>query len=196
VVVVDRSRSALARLGVDFPGRRVVGVGFDRDTLREAGVDEALGVAAVTSGDNTNILCARVAREHFGVERVVARIYDPRRAAVYQRLGIPTVASVSWTSERIMRRVLPDQPAVEWTDASASISVIERAVPAGWAGRRLAELDERKDVRVVAVGRLGAAMLPTSDLVLQDGDLVYVAVRVEAIAELDGLLTSPGSSRH
>jgi trk system potassium uptake protein TrkA len=174
----------------------VVGVGFDRDTLREAGVDEALGVAAVTSGDNTNILCARVAREHFGVERVVARTYDPRRAAVYQRLGIPTVASVSWTSERIMRRVLPDHPAVEWTDASAPISVVERAVPSGWAGRRLAELEERQDVRVVAVGRLGAAMLPAADLVLQDGDLVYVAVRAESIPDLDGLLASPGSSGH
>ncbi|MCU0260522.1 MAG: hypothetical protein MUE78_05840 [Ilumatobacteraceae bacterium] len=127
---------------------------------------------------------------------MVARIYDPRRAAVYQRLGIPTVASVSWTSERIMRRVLPDQPAVEWTDASASISIVERAVAPGWSGRRLSELEERKELRVVAVGRLGSALLPASDLVLQDGDLIYVAARSEAIAELDVLLAAPGSARH
>jgi trk system potassium uptake protein len=193
VTVIDRSRSALGRLGDGFPGRTIVGVGFDRETLREAGIADAVGVAAVTSGDNTNILCARVAREHFGIERVVARIYDPRRAAVYQRLGIPTVASVTWTSDRILRRVLPDQPAVEWSDPSASVSIVERQLPSGWSGRLVAELAEVRELRLVAIGRLGAALLPSADLVLQDGDVAYCAVRSEHVTDVDSLLTAPAS---
>ncbi|WP_235502862.1 TrkA family potassium uptake protein, partial [Kitasatospora sp. Root187] len=94
VAVVDQDPTAFRRLGSHFNGRRVTGIGFDQDTLREAGIEEAGAFAAVSSGDNSNIIAARVARENFGVENVAARIYDPRRAEVYQRLGIPTVATV------------------------------------------------------------------------------------------------------
>ncbi len=107
VAVIDQDGSAFRRLGTTFEGRRVQGVGFDRDTLREAGIERAYAFAAVSSGDNSNILAARVARETFGVENVVARIYDPGRAEVYQRLGIPTVATVRWTSDQMIRRLLP-----------------------------------------------------------------------------------------
>ena len=107
VAVIDAEESAFRRLGHAFAGRRVTGIGFDRDTLREAGIEEAHAFAAVSSGDNSNILAARVARETFGVDNVVARIYDPGRAEVYQRLGIPTVATVRWTADQMMRRLLP-----------------------------------------------------------------------------------------
>ena len=107
VAVVDQAAKAFRRLPADFGGRTVTGMGFDREVLEEAGIRGADAFAAVSSGDNSNILAARVARETFGVTNVVARIYDPRRAAVYQRLGIPTVATVTWTADQMMRRLLP-----------------------------------------------------------------------------------------
>ena len=107
MAVIDQDADAFRRLGPDFAGKTVTGVGFDRDTLLEAGIEQADAFAAVSSGDNSNILAARVARETFGVENVVARIYDPGRAEVYQRLGIPTVATVRWTADQVLRRLLP-----------------------------------------------------------------------------------------
>ena len=190
VAVIDRRPAAFERLGRRFGGQTVTGIGFDRDQLIEAGIERSEAVAAVTSGDNSNVLVARVARETFGIERVVARIYDPRRAAIYQRLGIATVASATWTTERILRRVLSDAPAVEWVDPSAKISLVERSLGNKWAGRRLLDL-ERDGIRVVAVGRLGQAVLATPEIVVQEGDIVYLAVGVDTIATLDGITSEP-----
>src|SRR5436309_8182385 len=125
VAVVDQDPTAFRRLGSGFGGRRVTGTGFDRDTLIEAGIEEAGAFAAVSSGDNSNILAARVARETFGVENVVARIYDPKRAEVYQRLGITTVATVRWTADQMMRRLRPEGTLSEWADASGEIRLAE-----------------------------------------------------------------------
>lgn len=186
--VVDRKPDAFERLGADFTGQRIVGVGFDRDVLVEAGIERAGAVASVTNGDNSNILVARVARETFGVERVVARIYDPRRAAVYQRLGIATVATVSWTTERVLRRVLPEAPAVEWVDPSAQVSLIERTLGSGWMGNRVLDIEDTGKVRVVAVSRLGKSMLPTPSLVAQEGDVVYMAVSGDVLDRVDQLV--------
>ena len=104
VAIVDRQEKAFRRLPEGFAGRRVVGVGFDRDRLEQAGIGEAGALAAVTNGDNSNILVARIARETYGIPKVVARIYDPRRAAIYERLGIATIATVQWATERVLRR--------------------------------------------------------------------------------------------
>jgi trk system potassium uptake protein TrkA len=194
--IIDRRPKAFARLDAGFTGRTIVGVGFDRDRLREAGIEKAEAVAAVTNGDNSNILIARVARETFGIERVVARIYDPRRAAIYERLGISTVATVQWTSERILRRILPDQAAVEWIDPSARVCLVERAVPRQWAGRRITDLDQPGQARVIAVSRLGKSQVPTTDLVAQEGDVVYVALAGDAIDAFDDRLGSLGGGQH
>ena len=121
----------------DFAGRRVTGIGFDRDTLREAGIEEAQAFAAVSSGDNSNILAARVARETFGVDNVVARIYDPGRAEVYQRLGIPTVATVRWTADQMLRRLLPHGAEPEWRDPSGTVRLAEVHVDTAWIGERV-----------------------------------------------------------
>jgi trk system potassium uptake protein len=188
VVVVDRRPEAFARLGESYAGRTVLGVGFDRDVLREAGIEQAAAVAAVTSGDNSNILIARVARETFGIERVVARIYDPRRAAIYQRLGIPTVATVAWTAERVLRRITADEAAVEWVDPSAKVMLVERAIGSAWAGKKVADLERSAPVRVVAVSRLGVSSVPNADLILQEGDLAYVAADGDSLAAVDALL--------
>jgi len=190
--VIDRREDAFQRLG-DFDGQKLVGVGFDRDVLVDAGIERAGSVAAVTNGDNSNILIARVARETFGVERVVARIYDPKRAAVYQRLGIATVATVSWTTERVLRRVLPEAPAVEWVDPSARVSLIERTLGTAWVGEKFTEI-ETADVRVVAVSRLGVAMLPAPSVVVQEGDVVYLAVGSDAMEHVDALVAGPAKA--
>jgi trk system potassium uptake protein TrkA len=185
VAIIDRKEMAFRRLDPGFSGKKIVGVGFDRDRLDEAGIKDAIAVAAVTNGDNSNIMIARVAKETFGIERVVARIYDPRRAAIYERLGIPTVATVQWTIERVLRRILPESPSVEWIDPSAKVCLIERVVPNKWAGHRVGELDVEGQAHVVALSRLGVAQLTRPDLVIQDGDVVYVAISGDHIDEFD-----------
>lgn len=192
VAVIDKEPEAFHRLPASFTGRTIVGIGFDRDRLREAGIEEADALAAVTSGDNSNIVVARVARETFGVQRVVARIYDPRRAAIYERLGIPTVATVQWTTDRVLRRVLPDQPAIDWTDASAGVHLVERALPASWAGQPVLELDEPGRFRIAAVTRLGEARVPGPDTVGQEGDVLHVALASGALSELDARMADEG----
>ncbi|MFD7905768.1 potassium channel family protein [Kitasatospora sp. NPDC059722] len=177
VAVVDQDPTAFRRLGAGFNGRRVTGVGFDQDTLREAGIEEAGAFAAVSSGDNSNIIAARVARETFGVENVAARIYDPRRAEVYQRLGIPTVATVRWTADQMLRRLLPSGAEPLWQDPSGSVQLAEVAYDPRWVGRRLAELEEASGSRVAFVTRLGEGLLPTPQTLLQEGDLVHVMLR-------------------
>ena len=188
VAIIDQDETAFRRLGASFEGRRVVGVGFDRDTLREAGIADAYAFAAVSSGDNSNILAARVAREKFGVENVVARIYDPGRAEIYQRLGIPTVATVKWTSDQVLRRLLPQGHVPEYTDPSGRIVIAEMPVNAAWVGRRIMEIEEVVGGRVAYVSRLGEGMIPTRDTVYQDGDLIHFSLDRARLAEAERTL--------
>lgn len=195
VAVVDRKAEAFSRLGESFTGQKIMGIGFDRDVLIEAGIQKAGALAAVTNGDNSNILIARVAREEFGIERVVARIYDPKRAEIYERLGIATVATVKWTSERILRRILPDLPAVEWTDPSAKVVLVERELPKAIVGTRVLSLDSAI-ARVVAIRRLGTAIIPTADTVVQDGDVAYVAAEIKSLETFDKSLVVATGKDH
>jgi trk system potassium uptake protein len=185
VVVIDRSAAAFRRLPEGWAGRTVVGLGFDRDTLEEANVAGTDALAAVTSGDNSNILTARVAREHYEVANVVARIYDPRRAELYQRLGIPTVATVTWTVDQVVRRLFPERSATEWTDPSGQIALVERAIPVSWVGRSLDEVLAGDECRLVSLRRAGHPLLAKPGIIGQDGDLLYLAARKDAIDRLD-----------
>jgi trk/ktr system potassium uptake protein len=187
VTVVDKLRRAFRRLPGDWNGSTVQGLGFDRDTLEQAGIERADALAAVTSGDNSNILTARIASETYEVPRVVARIYDPRRAVIYERLGIATVATVTWTTDQITRRLIPDTTAVEWADPTGDLLIVERLLPERWAGQRLAELSGER-MRVEAVVRAGAPVLVGPDTVGQDGDLVYVLSHRDALDELEAKL--------
>jgi trk system potassium uptake protein TrkA len=190
VAIVDRQEKAFRRLPDGFSGRKIVGVGFDRDRLTEAGIDQAGALAAVTNGDNSNILVARIARETYGIEKVVARIYDPRRAAIYERLGIATIATVQWATERVLRRIVPTSGDVEWIDPSAKVVLIERVVPPSLVGRKLTELEDAALTRAVAVSRLGVSQVPSPTLVLQEGDVLYLAVPGDEVDKLDAHLTS------
>ncbi|AXI79843.1 potassium channel family protein [Peterkaempfera bronchialis] len=196
VAVVDQDPTAFRRLGSGFGGRRVTGVGFDQDTLKEAGIEEAGAFAAVSSGDNSNIIAARVARETFGVENVAARIYDPRRAEVYQRLGIPTVATVRWTADQMLRRLLPSGAEPLWQDPSGSVQLAEVPVSPAWVGHRLSELEAAADVRVAFVTRLGEGTLPGADSVLQEGDLVHVMMRISALQSVEAAFAKGPEEGH
>jgi trk system potassium uptake protein TrkA len=168
----------------------VVGFGFDRDHLHEAGIEEAGALAAVTNGDNSNILTARIARETFGIERVVARIYDPRRALIYQRLGIPTVATVSWATDQVLRRLLPDEERADWVDPTGKVCVIERELPVGWAGKKLAGLNEPGKFWITAISRMGTAKIASPDVVGQEGDVVIFMAATESLDSLRARLES------
>lgn len=191
VAVVDQDAQAFRRLPADFGGATIKGVGFDRETLERAGIERAHAFAAVSSGDNTNILAARVARETYGVEHVVARIYDPKRAEVYQRLGIPTVATVSWTTGQIMRGLLPQGALEEYRDPSGTVVLAQMSVEASWFGRPLSELQGASGGRVAFITRLGQGMLASSDMILQTGDLVHVLCRADEKERVAEVLASP-----
>ncbi|MGR4882378.1 potassium channel family protein [Streptomyces sp. LARHCF249] len=196
VAVVDQDPTAFRRLGAGFGGRRVTGVGFDQDTLREAGIEEAGAFAAVSSGDNSNIIAARVAREMFGVENVAARIYDPKRAEVYQRLGIPTVATVRWTADQMLRRLLPSGAEPLWRDPSGGVQLAEVHASPAWIGHKVSKLQEETGVRVAFLTRLGEAMLPTSATVLQEGDLVHVMMRTDEIEKVEAAFAEGPEEAH
>src|SRR5712664_1975823 len=169
VAVIDQDVEAFRKLRPGFRGSKITGIGFDRDVLVEAGIEKAHAFAAVSSGDNSNVIAARVARESFGVQRVAARIYDPRRAEIYQRLGIPTVATVRWTADQMLRGLLPAGSSELWRDPSGQVALVEVHVDAAWMGHRLAKLEEAGEVRAAYLTRLGEGTLPTADTVLQDG---------------------------
>jgi trk system potassium uptake protein len=182
VAVIDQNPDAFRRLGASYAGSKITGVGFDREVLLAAGVEQADGFAAVSSGDNSNIISARVARETFGIQNVVARIYDPGRAEVYERLGIPTVATVRWTADQVMRRLLPEGSEPEWRDPTGTVRVTNTAVPEAWIGRQVDELQKTTGGRVGFVSRLGEGLLPTRDTLLQEGDLLHIII-LEASAD-------------
>src|SRR5690242_10279031 len=176
VAVIDRDTTAFHRLSPEFAGERVLGMGFDRDVLLRAGIEEAGAFAAVSSGDNSNIIAARVARETFGVERVVARIYDPKRAEVYERLGIPTVATVRWAADQILQRILPEGAAPEWFDASGNVVLAQVLVGQGWIGQPLHRLERAAAVRAACITRYGEGSIPDNKTVLQEGDLLHLLI--------------------
>ena len=188
VAIIDQSREAFRRLGPDFKGRTVSGVGFDRDTLLEAGIETADAFAAVSNGDNSNILAARVARETYGVENVVARIYDPGRAEIYQRLGIPTVATVIWATDQILRRLVPEGSRSEWRDASGAVQLCEMHPHKDWFGMAITELEEATGARVAFITRLGEGLIPDGHSVLQEGDLLHVTVRDSELSKVEQIL--------
>ena len=177
--VIDSNPDAFRRLGPDFAGTTVTGMGFDRDVLRAAGIERADAFAAVSSGDNSNIISARVAREQFGVDNVVARIYDPGRAEVYERLGVPTVATVPWAADQVLRRLLPAGSEPAWRDPSGELRLDSLYAPFPWIGHEVAELEAVTGVRVAYLTRLGSGLVASGSTVVQEGDLLAVFMRDE-----------------
>ncbi len=196
VAVIDQDPDAFRKLPAGFKGKKITGVGFDRDVLIEAGIEQADAFAAVSSGDNSNVIAARVARESFGVERVVARIYDPRRAEVYQRLGIPTVATVRWTADQMLRRLLPKGAQPLWRDPTGTVVLAEVAYSDQWLGEKVTTIEEAARARIAFISRLGEAMLPGPGTVLQEGDVLHVIADEQDLERISPVLARrPGAER-
>src|SRR6478735_9086403 len=179
VSVIDSEPDAFRRLGPEFNGDKITAYAF----------------AAVSSGDNSNIIAARVARETFGLQQVVARIYDPGRAEVYQRLGITTVATVKWTADQVLRRILPAGAEPDFRDPSGTIRVDQVPVPAVWIGQKTYDFQVQSNSRIAWIDRLGEGMLPTRETVIQEGDLLHLVMREEHAAEVFAVITK-GPEEH
>lgn len=190
VAVIDQNPDAFRRLPADFSGKKVTGVGFDRDTLVQAGIEDTYAFAAVSDGDNSNILSARVVRETYGVDNVVARIYDPHRAEIYQRLGIPTVATVRWTADQVLRRMLPMGATDEYLDPSGTVHLAQIDYHRRWVGRPVLHIEAATGARVAFVTRYTSAVLPTPDIVLQENDVLHMLMTADSSADVERILTA------
>ena len=175
VSIIDREPTAFYRLSDEFTGARITGMGFDREVLLRAGIEQADAFAAVSSGDNSNIISARVAREMFGVPRVVARIYDAKRAAVYERLGIPTIATVPWTTDRLLNTLTHEAETARWRDPTGTVAVAEAPFDEGWVGHRVSALEAATGARAAFLIRFGKGVLPEPKTIIQAGDQIYLA---------------------
>lgn len=183
VSIIDQDVGAFKKLSPEFSGTTITGVGFDRDRLKKAGIEKADAFAAVSSGDNSNIISARVARETFGVQNVIARIYDPRRAEIYQRLGIETVATVAWTTQQFLRRLVP-LATEEFRDATGTLTLAELPYNPAWIGQRVAKLGKDSGARIAFINRMGAAVLPDQATVIQANDIIHAILRLDEQSEV------------
>lgn len=192
VSIIDQDESAFRRLRSTFSGHRVTGVGFDRETLRLADIEHAYAFAAVSSGDNSNILATRVARETFHVPHVVARIYDSGRAEIYQRLGIPTVAAVRWSADQVLRRILPEQSiAGDFRESSGRLILGEVNLDPDWVGQPLTAIEQATGSRVAYLTRFGEGILPHAGASYQQGDIVHMMMELRASDEINRILAQP-----
>jgi len=196
VAVIDQNADAFRRLGAEFGGITVTGIGFDREVLSAAGIEQADAFAAVSSGDNSNIISARLARETFGVSRVVARIYDAKRAQVYERLGIPTVATIRWAADRMVRHLVPEGTVEVFRDPTSSVSIVEAPLHRDWVGQSLTALESATGARVAYLMRFGIGSLATPSTVLQDGDQVFMLVTDDIVEDVLANAAGAGLGGH
>lgn len=188
VAIIDKSASAFDKLPPGFEARTIVGQGFDRTVLEDAGIMEAGAFVAVSSGDNSNIVSARIAREHYHVDKVIARIYDPRRAEIYERLNIPTVASVRWAAQQIQFLLFHGKKEMRDSVAGGSLLHYALEVPDHLTGRPVTSVEAEGKIDVSAVERGGAGFLPVRGSTFQKGDVAHFVVTKDAMEELDTLL--------
>ncbi|MGZ8651981.1 MAG: potassium channel family protein, partial [Actinomycetota bacterium] len=177
VSVIDKHAAAFDRLPPGFEAKTIVGLGFDRDVLEEAGIKEADAFLAVSSGDNSNIVSARVAREHYHVPQVIARIYDPMRADIYEKLNIPTVSTTRWGVKQIMMMLTHPREEIKETLAAGDLLRMRIRVPQHLVGRPVGELNVEGKILVAGVDRGGSGFLPISSSTFQDGDFAAVIVQ-------------------
>jgi trk system potassium uptake protein len=196
IAVIDANAEAFRRLGSDFTGLTVTGIGFDREVLIAAGIERADAFAAVSSGDNSNIISARLARETFGVPRVVARIYDQKRAEVYERLGIPTVATVRWTADRMLRHLVVEGHAEIWRDPTSTVAIVEVPLHQAWISRPVRALEETTGARVAYLMRFGIGTLTTPSTVLQDGDQIFMLLTDDMVGPVSKIAGSAPEGTH
>jgi trk system potassium uptake protein TrkA len=188
VIVIDHDANALSKLGADFKGRVVRGIGFDRKVLIEAGVETAESFVAASSSDNANIVAARIARNIFRVPRVVARLYDPVRAEVYQRLGLSTISSTAWGAERIVEVVTHNDLDVLNVFSDGGTTMVRVELPARLNGHHVAQMNIPGEVSVTAITRNDHTYIPVPGTEFQEGDVLYLTVIPSAMTRLEEML--------
>ncbi len=188
VAVIDRDSGVFAKHGGGVAGRQLTGEVFDRETLVKAGIERADAFAAVTSGDNSNIVAARVAHERFGVKRVIARIFDPRRAVIYERFGIPTISSVTWAAANMTAMLLEPRQQIFAVYGDGAVITIESDAPPALDGRRIADFERPGEFTVSSLVRAGKAFLPTTDTEIREGDHLYISATRDALGSLKEIL--------
>ena len=189
VAIIDKREEAFDRLPPGFHAKTVVGLGFDRTILQEAGIENAKAFVAVSNGDNSNIVSARIAREHFHVPKVIARIYDPRRAEIYEKLNIPTVASVRWSAQQIQFLLFHGREELKESFAGGSLLHLQLDVPDHLTGKPVRSVEEPGGIKVVGVDRGGSGFIPIEGSTFQQGDVAHFVVARDAMTKLDVLLT-------
>jgi trk system potassium uptake protein TrkA len=188
VTVIDHDANALAKLGPDFKGKVVRGLGFDRDVLLEADIEQAEGFVAASSSDNANIVAARIARNIFHVPRVVARLYDPLRAEVYQRLGLTTISTTGWGAERIVEVITHTDLDVLHIFRDGGTTLVRVEIPIRLSGHNVNQMNIPGEVMVIAITRDEQTFIPVSGTEFQVGDIVHISVIPSAMARLEGML--------
>ncbi len=193
VAVIDKDPEAFFRYPPGDGTRNVVGLGFDRDILESAGIKDADAFISVSSGDNSNIVSARVALETYHVPKVVARIYDPRRAEIYERLNIPTVATTTWGIKQIQLMLLHDRNEIRESIGGGDLLRMRVPVPSHLVGKAANSLNVTGKVLIAGISRGGGGFLPTGDSTLQSGDFLIVMMAKGGEADLDEVLAREGS---
>jgi trk system potassium uptake protein TrkA len=188
VAVIDKRKEAFDRLPPEFSARIIVGVGFDREVLEAAGIQEAEAFIAVSSGDNSNIVSARVAREHYHVPKVIARIYDPRRAEIYERLNIPTIASVAWSVSQIEFLLFHGREQLKEAFAGGNLMDYRLVIPSNLTGRPVASVEAPGSILVAGVERGGTGFIPGEGSTFQEGDVAHFVLTKDSFDKLDALL--------
>jgi trk system potassium uptake protein TrkA len=188
VAVIDKRKEAFDRLPPDFHAKTFVGVGFDREILGKAGIQEADAFIAVSNGDNSNIVSARIAREHFGVRKVIARIYDPRRADIYERLNIPTVATVRWAARQIQYLLFHEREEIRDTMAGGSLLHLQVDIPQHLVGKKVESVESQGEVELIGVDRGGSGFIPVPGSTFKEGDVAHFVVHRDAQEKFDVLM--------
>jgi trk system potassium uptake protein TrkA len=188
VSIIDKRKEAFDRLPPGFEAKTVVGTGFDREVLEEAGIRDADAFIAVSNGDNSNIVSARVAREYFKVPKVIARIYDPRRADIYERLDIPTVATVRWAAKQVQYLLFHGRETMRDSLAGGSLLHLQVELPDHLVGKKISSVTSDGEVEVIGVDRGGAGFIPREDSTFQEGDIAHFVVHKDALQKFDLLM--------
>jgi len=188
VAVIDYDERALARLGPNFKGQKINGVGFDQEVLKKAGIEQADAFAATSSSDNANIVAARIAHNIFHVPRVVARLFDPQRAEIYRRLGMLTISSTTWGAERLREMLTSAELDPIISFGSGEVSLVNIELPAHLVGRMVKDLTVSGEIIIIAITRQGAAFIPTLGSQFKEGDVVHAAILASALGRIKALL--------
>jgi trk system potassium uptake protein TrkA len=189
VVVIDKNKEAFKRLKPTFAGQALEGIGFDKEILLKAGIEKADALAAVTNGDNTNILTAVVAKRMFKVPQVVARIYDHLRAEIYRKMGIPTISTTIWGANKIRDMISHPTIYTEMSFGNGEVELLEVEAPPQLEGRMVKDLSISLECSIFCIVRNSIALIPTLNTPFQKGDKIYMAISPFGKTKLEQMLS-------